>query len=145
MSATPADTARYAENTARARRQAAAAVAPSGATRGIAAAEQTEEYEEPERGLYFICLNANISRQFEFVQSSWLNNPTFDGLYDDADPLVAPHGSHSSGGATFTVPARPIRRRVTGLPQFVTVHGGGYFFLPGVRALRYLAGLRSRS
>jgi hypothetical protein len=25
------------------------------------------------------------------------------------------------------------------LPQFVTVRGGAYFFLPGIRALRYLA------
>jgi hypothetical protein len=30
-------------------------------------------------------------------------------------------------------------RRVEGLPQFVTVLGGAYFFLPGIRALRYLA------
>jgi hypothetical protein len=29
--------------------------------------------------------------------------------------------------------------RITGLPQFVTVLGGGYFFLPGIRALRFLA------
>ena len=31
-------------------------------------------------------------------------------------------------------------RRVTGLPQFVTVRGGAYFFLPSLRALRYVAG-----
>ncbi len=30
-------------------------------------------------------------------------------------------------------------RRLSGLPQFVTVVGGAYFFLPGIRALRYLA------
>ena len=28
-----------------------------------------------------------------------------------------------------------------GLPAFVTVRGGGYYFLPGLRALRYLASL----
>ena len=39
-----------------------------------------------ERGLHFICLNANIARQFEFVNHTWLNNPKFDRLYDDADP-----------------------------------------------------------
>jgi hypothetical protein len=33
-------------------------------------------------------------------------------------------------------------QRVTGLPQFVTVLGGAYFFLPGIRALRYLATMR---
>ena len=41
-----------------------------------------------QRGLRFICLNANISRQFEFIQASWLANPKFEGL-DEGDPLVA--------------------------------------------------------
>ncbi len=39
--------------------------------------------------------------------------------------------------------ARPtgVRERVTGVPRFVTVKGGAYFFLPGLAALRYLAGI----
>jgi Dyp-type peroxidase family len=89
-----------------------------------------------DRGLYFICLSANIARQFEFVQHTWINNPKFRGLYADADPLVAPR---KDGGNTFTIQATPVRRRVSNLPQFVTVRGGAYFFLPGLRALRYLA------
>jgi hypothetical protein len=47
-------------------------------------------------------------------------------------------------GSTFTVPANPVRQRVTGVPPFVTVRGGAYFFLPGIRAVRYLASLRVR-
>jgi Dyp-type peroxidase family len=89
-------------------------------------------------GLYFICLAASLARQFEFVQHTWLNNPTFNGLYDDADPLTA--GRPPAGG-TFTAPARPVRRRYLGLPQFVRTRGGAYFFLPGISALRYLAQL----
>src|SRR5262249_31676611 len=27
------------------------------------------------RGLHFMCLNADLERQFEFVQQTWLNNP----------------------------------------------------------------------
>jgi Dyp-type peroxidase family len=92
-----------------------------------------------ERGIHFICLNANIARQFEFVQHTWLNNPKFAGLYDDTDPLVATY--QGDAGRTFTVQAHPMRQRVTGLPSFVTVRGGAYFFLPGRRTLRYLAGL----
>ena len=90
-----------------------------------------------DRGLYFICLNANLTRQFEFVQHTWLSNPNFNGLYDDADPLV---GARRPDGTTFTQPARPVRRRFLGVPEFVTVRAGGYFFLPGRQALRYLAG-----
>jgi Dyp-type peroxidase family len=86
-------------------------------------------------GLHFICLAANLARQFEFVQHTWLNDPAFNGLYDDSDPLV---GSRESRGRTFTVPARPVRRRYRGLPQFVRTRGGAYFFLPGISALRYL-------
>lgn len=96
--------------------------------------------EEPgsERGLLFICLNSDIERQFEFVQQTWLNNPYFGGLYGEVDPLV---GRPPWGAGTFTIPDVPVRRKVVGLPEFVTTKGGAYFFLPGVRALEYLATL----
>ena len=92
--------------------------------------------EEPERGLQFICLNANIARQFEFVQHTWANNPKFAGLYDDSDPLTGP--SQPFGG-TFTVQTNGVRSRLTNVPRFISVKGGAYFFLPGLRALRSLA------
>jgi Dyp-type peroxidase family len=94
--------------------------------------------DDAERGLYFICLVGNISRQFEFIQHTWLNNPKFDGLYDEPDPLV---GYHPDGAANFSMPADPVRERITSIPQFVTTRGGGYSFLPGIRALRYLSSL----
>ena len=70
------------------------------------------------------------------MQHSWINDPVFNGLHDDADPLVAPRGAR---GGTFVEQARPVRRRHRDLPEFVRVRGGAYFFLPGVAALRYLA------
>jgi Dyp-type peroxidase family len=90
-----------------------------------------------ERGLYFICLNANISRQFEFVQHSWVNSPKFAGLYADPDPLVGARSGLPTEDV-FTIPADPVRQRAVAMPGFVKVRGGGYFFLPGIRALRYL-------
>ena len=89
-----------------------------------------------ERGLFFVCLNANLARQYEFVQHTWVNNPSFNGLYDEPDPLIGPRGEK---GTYFTLPGNPVRRRYADLPQFVSVRGGAYFFLPGIRALRYLA------
>jgi Dyp-type peroxidase family len=91
-----------------------------------------------ERGLHFICLVGNIARQFEFVQHSWLNDPRFNCLYDHPDALLSPAPPN---GRTFTVQAEPVRERYSGLPRFVSVRGGAYFFLPGVRALRHLATL----
>ena len=93
--------------------------------------------DDPDRGLYFIALVGNISRQFEFIQHTWLNNPKFAEHYDEPDPIAGYHPS----GATFSVPSSPVRERYHDLPQFVTTRGGAYFFLPGLRALRYLASL----
>ena len=55
----------------------------------------------------------------------------------DRRPGPAGHPTHP--GAVFTIPEQPFRTRVCGLPEFVTTLGGAYFFLPGLRALRYLA------
>jgi Dyp-type peroxidase family len=93
-----------------------------------------------ERGLHFLCLSANIARQFEFIQHTWVNSAKFSGLYEDPDPLVA---GRREGADCFTIPGHPVRTRLTGLPQFVTTRGGAYFFLPGLKAIRYLAGLGS--
>lgn len=96
-----------------------------------------------ERGLHFICLNANISRQFEFIHQTWVNNPKFDGLYNDADPLIGERGEDEQKrqAAIFTEQTAPLRKHVSRLPQFVTVRGGAYFFLPGLKAIRYLASI----
>ena len=97
--------------------------------------------EEP-TGLHFICLNANIARQFEFVQNAWINGTKFDGLTEESDPLLGTRGAIAGCrfASGFTRPdPTGLPRRAVDLPQFVTVVGGGYFFLPGLRALRYLA------
>ncbi len=118
-----------------------------GRTYGAGAApavSATDSSPGADTGLYFICLAANIKRQFEFVQSAWLIGSKFAGL-TESDPLLGhrlpdPGDSPTDG---FSVPqADGADRRLTGLPQFVTVLGGAYFFLPGIRALRYLATTR---
>jgi Dyp-type peroxidase family len=88
------------------------------------------------RGLYFICFNGDLERQFEFVQQTWLGSPVFGGLYGETDSII---GTQPLGGGTMTIPREPVRQRVHGLSRFVTVRGGAYFFLPGLRALKYLA------
>jgi deferrochelatase/peroxidase EfeB len=103
---------------------------------------QSGQADNRDRGLYFICLNANIGRQFEFVQNAWIMGSKFDGLSEESDPLLGnrlpfPGCPETS---TFSIPQPDgVRRRITGLPQFVTVRGGAYFFLPSIRALWYMA------
>jgi Dyp-type peroxidase family len=95
------------------------------------------EDDGADRGILFFCLQANLARGFEFVKSQWINDGTFFGTPDEKDPLVGPN----DGADRFTVPQQPIRRRLTGLPQFVVNRGGEYCFMPGLPALRWLAEL----
>ena len=87
------------------------------------------------RGLHFICLNSNIERQFEFIQQNWANNPSFNALNNETDPLIGQRNENN----IFSVQGCPVRTRVHDLPEFVTTKGGAYFFMPGIKALRRLA------
>ena len=92
-----------------------------------------------DRGLMFAFVGAYIGRQFEFVQSEWINDGVFFGAGSDTDPIV---GSNADG-ANFTLPRKPVRRRCQGIPQFVVTRGGEYCFMPSLRALRWLADLET--
>lgn len=90
-----------------------------------------------DRGIVYVSIGSHLDRQFEFVRTQWIIDGTFIGTPELTDPLVGPHGKHGE----FRIPQQPIRRRLTGLPQFVVVRGGEYFFMPGLRALRWVADL----
>lgn len=98
--------------------------------------------DNKERGLYFLCFNSNIGRQFELIQQTWINNPKFAGLYEDPDPMIGYPGIMGEGATTtFTEQASPVRKQVKGITRFVNVKGGGYFFMPGLNALKYISSL----
>jgi hypothetical protein len=92
-----------------------------------------------DRGLIFTFVGAHLGRQFEFIQSQWINDGIFFGGNNDKDPIVGA----TQPGESFSVPRRPVRRRLQGLPRFVVTRGGEYGFMPGIRALRWLAGLEA--
>ncbi len=88
-----------------------------------------------ERGLMFAFVGAHLGRQFEFVQAEWMNDSAFFGGSPGKDPI-----SGAAGGA-FDIPKRPIRQRLQGIPRFVVTRGGEYCFIPGLRAMDWLANL----
>jgi Dyp-type peroxidase family len=96
--------------------------------------------DDQPRGLHFLCFNANLPRQFEFVQSNWALNPAFAGMSSDPDPLLAAGRRFPFPADTFTMQGCPPRR-VHGVPRVVEVRGGAYFFMPSRAALEYLAHL----
>jgi Dyp-type peroxidase family len=84
-----------------------------------------------ERGLVFIALNADIERQFEFVQRKWMNG-SFLGV-DGVDPIASSRPADEMG--KFTAPPhRPVK-----LKPVVELKGGEYFFIPRMDAREKLA------
>lgn len=92
-----------------------------------------------DRGIAAFIICASLIRQFEFAQNVWINDRTFHELGNERDPIVGTQ----DGALEYKIPKRPIRRVLKGLPAFTTLKGGAYFFLPGLKALRYLATLDS--
>jgi Dyp-type peroxidase family len=97
------------------------------------------EDDGADRGIVFVFAGTHLDRQFEFVKTQWLNDGIFIGAPAEKDPLVGPN----DGTETFTIPRRPIRRRLQELPPFVVTRGGEYCFAPGLRGLRWLAELEA--
>ena len=92
-----------------------------------------------ERGIAAFVICASLIRQFEFAQNVWINDPNFNELGNERDPIIGAH----DGTLEYKIPKRPIRKKIAGLPAFTTLKGGAYFFLPGLKALGYLASLKA--
>lgn len=99
--------------------------------------EGVVEDDGEERGGLFLLIGAHIKRQFEFLQSQWITDGDFIRQGTEQDPILG----NTNGNGIFTIPNRPFRRRLHGLPQFVVVRGGEYCFMPGLQALKWLAAL----
>jgi deferrochelatase/peroxidase EfeB len=78
-------------------------------------------------------MNSEIERQFEFVQHTWLLNPMFGLGFNESDPILGTR-------CPFSVPSKPVRQQPV-IDTFISPVGGGYFFLPSLRALRYLGAI----
>jgi Dyp-type peroxidase family len=107
-----------------------------GTAYGPALPDGVTEDDGADRGIMFAFVGANLGRQFEFVQKEWVNASDFFSGPAEKDPVIG-----TSDGGAFTIPRRPIRRQLQGLPRFVVTRGGEYGFLPGLRALRWLGEL----
>lgn len=93
--------------------------------------------DEPERGQLFLCIQASIEQQFEFLQARWMNDdmrPKSPGGHD----MLAGRQSLVNGGARHCTifGANGQGGRVEARENFVVLSGGGYFFVPSLDAIR---------
>ncbi|WP_406318573.1 Dyp-type peroxidase [Streptomyces sp. NBC_00118] len=109
-----------------------------GTTYGPPLPEGVLEDDGADRGLVGAFIGAHLERQFEFIKAEWVNDGNFIGYPGEKDPVAG----HHDGTGSATIPEKPVRRRLQNLPSFVVTRGGEYCFLPGLRALRWLAELQ---
>jgi Dyp-type peroxidase family len=111
--------------------------------RGLPYGEYVPEGEavsdSAEHGIVFMALNASISRQFEFVQQQWIEYGNDAHQGNDKDLML---GNHEGKGRFVvqgtTDPTNPPFI-CGGLPNFVELRGGDYFFMPSLTALQMIA------
>ena len=92
---------------------------------------------EPERGQLFLCLQASIEAQFEFLQSRWMNHdmrPKSPGGHDMLAGRVPAAGAGPRQCTLFG--AQKQQQQVSASKPFITSSGGGYFFVPSLSALK---------
>jgi Dyp-type peroxidase family len=106
-----------------------------GITYGDLLPEGVTEDDGKERGVIFMTVQANLARQFEFVQAQWANTGNPFRLGDDQDPIIGPQ---DSAPAKMTIPGRPPFFAGP-LSRVVTMRGGEYYFAPGINGLRNLS------
>jgi len=88
--------------------------------------------DDQDRGLVFICFNADFERQFETIQAQWCNDGNAFGLGADTDYLIG------SGEGKFAIEGRPPYFAMND-SRLVRTRGCEYLLMPGIEALRDLA------
>ena len=97
------------------------------------------EDDGADRGIIFVFAGAHLEAPVRVRQDPVAQRRHLHRRPAEKDPLVGPN----DGSGSFTIPQRPIRRRLQDLPPFVVTRGGEYCFAPGLRAMRWLAELDS--
>jgi deferrochelatase/peroxidase EfeB len=95
----------------------------------------SEHDDASARGIYFLFISAKAMGTLEFLQREWINDGTFMDLGNERDPLVGLQEERN----TFTIPKKPVRRRIHDIETFNVLCGGEYLFMPSLSALRWLA------
>lgn len=91
------------------------------------------------QGMLFMCYQAKIQRQFEFIQRRWLNDANFPADQTGRDPLGA--GDPTAPAQRWPASGRSGGSQAFQLGGYVSLRGGEYFFAPSIT---FLDRLRSR-
>jgi Dyp-type peroxidase family len=86
-----------------------------------------------QRGLLFLCYQTSIRRQFELLNSKWMNRQ--NGPQDGGHDLLVGQNHAGREGLLRTAAGEAVLKTMA---DWVIPTGGGYFFAPSISALRSL-------
>jgi deferrochelatase/peroxidase EfeB len=99
--------------------------------------------DDGEHGIVIMMINADINRQFEFVQQQWVNYGNDFKAANDKDILLGNHSADDRRPSKAVLQTDPegdgAPYFLTRIPRFVETRGGDYFFVPSLTALRMIA------
>ena len=107
---------------------------------------QIEEHatDEGDHGVIILILNADLSRQFEFVQQQWVNFGNDFRLANDKDPIIGNQGVNENCRSAGRMVIEGNKDTNTPpyfcshMPTLVETRGGDYFFVPSMTCLRMI-------
>ncbi len=89
-------------------------------------------------GLLFMCYNSDISRQFEFIQSSWANKGDIGGHLVGQDGIIGQGPNSTDRKLPSQWGTANGLKSMKDFKGFVTNKGGEYFFTPSISFLKGL-------
>ena len=114
--------------------------------RGLPYGESSENTTDADdHGVIFMIVNADLSRQFEFVQEQWINYGNDFRLSNDQDALLGNNGFNENGRGRgrMLIEGDAVTQKppyfCSGVPTMVETRGGDYFFVPSMTCLRMIA------
>jgi deferrochelatase/peroxidase EfeB len=100
--------------------------------------------DEGDHGVIMMILNADLSRQYEFMQKQWVNFGNDFRLANDQDPILGNFGINQGCRAAGRMMIEGDKQTKTppyfcsNMPTLVETRGGDYFFVPSMTCLRMI-------
>ena len=85
--------------------------------------------------MLFLCFQASIENQFNFIQIRWANAHNFVHVGTGPDPLIGQPEGHQNWPLAWG----ETEKREFGFKLWVQLKGGEYLFAPSISFLRSLA------
>jgi deferrochelatase/peroxidase EfeB len=99
----------------------------------------TDALPETGVGLLFQCCQADLEKQFEFLQRQWANSDSRPKPNAGKDPVIGQSRNGSFPNLQFPGSPGGTGRKPFDFHGYVTMKGGEYFFAPSISFLQNLA------